>query len=293
MPHPPLLQLAALAILLLAAVLLVGSQALHGEDLEITYLANEGFLVRAGQTMVLIDALIGDGLRGYATLDRPTRERLESAQPPYDGVDLVLASHIHRDHFNAGSVARFLKANTTAQFVSTKDAARAVLEAAGASDLGERVHGYWPQEGAREQHRVRDVELTLFNLHHGRERPRTQNLGLLLRICGITVLHIGDTEADAHEMLTAGLMDLRPDVGLLPSWFLRPSRWSDTTTTVIKPLSIVAMHLPTRDAPAGYFYGEARDLDELTAILRARFPEAWIPTEQGDSRAFSCRVPPA
>lgn len=273
------------AATLLAGALIWAGNGLGAEDLEITYLANEGFLLRAGEARVLVDGLFGEGLRGYGVVAREERHKLETAQEPYTGIDLVLASHVHRDHFDAEAVARFLRANREARFISTEDALKALL--AVDRDLSSRASGHWPPEEERIDQRLAGLDISLFNLHHGRDRPTTQNLGLLVKICGSTVLHIGDTEADAADLRLAGLAGLRPDVALLPSWFLRPSRWS-AAVEVLRPRHIVAMHLPAADAPRSYFYGGTRDLGGLKAAITAGHPAAWIPVRTGDTRRYSC-----
>ncbi len=68
-------------------------------ELEITYVANEGFLLAGGGKKVLIDALFDGGIAGYPTIPDELRPSLEQARPPFDGVDLVLATHFHGDHF--------------------------------------------------------------------------------------------------------------------------------------------------------------------------------------------------
>jgi hypothetical protein len=67
------------------------------DSLVITFLANEGVMLSSGGTTVLIDALFGDGLRGYGIVTQPTRTALERGQPPFDRVNAVLATHVHND----------------------------------------------------------------------------------------------------------------------------------------------------------------------------------------------------
>ena len=71
------------------------------DRIEITYLANAGFLLAAGNHKVLIDGLFREGVDEYATLPLEARERVETAQPPFDTVDVVyynyLERHIHLD----------------------------------------------------------------------------------------------------------------------------------------------------------------------------------------------------
>jgi len=65
--------------------------------LRVTYLANEGVLLEAGDTRVVIDGLHRHYKDLYATLPDRAREALESAVPPWDGIDLIVVSHRHRD----------------------------------------------------------------------------------------------------------------------------------------------------------------------------------------------------
>lgn len=256
-------------------------------SLEIVYLANEGFLLRSGETAVLIDAVFGDGLFGYDVLPAEERRRLEAARPPYEDIDLALASHVHGDHLNVVSMARFLAASPETLFLSTEDAARKLR--AHDSRAEERVRGLLPAEGRSTQLEFGDVRLTIYNLHHGRGRPAIQNLGLLIELCGLTVLHVGDTEASAAEMRTAGLQDLAPDVALLPSWYLRPGRWLEATTEVIRPRRAVAMHLPTDEAPSTYFWGGLDSRVALADAIRKGFPQAFVPLRTGASIELACR----
>ncbi len=105
----------ALALTLISAPVAEADQA----GTQVVHLGNEGFLIAGGGKKVLIDALHGDGLNGYVALPAADRERLEAAGAPYDGVDLVLATHRHDDHFSPSSLGRYLEAQPRAVFVST------------------------------------------------------------------------------------------------------------------------------------------------------------------------------
>src|SRR5262245_25828774 len=80
-------------------------------SLEVTYLANEGFMIAGGGRKLLIDALFREGVEGYATITPATRELLEQARSPFDGVDAVFAAHFHDDHFDAEAVLAHLTHN--------------------------------------------------------------------------------------------------------------------------------------------------------------------------------------
>ena len=50
------------------------------DEVEITFLANEGFLIRSGRFKVLIDAFIGDPYSGYGALEPDMLEKLVNAR---------------------------------------------------------------------------------------------------------------------------------------------------------------------------------------------------------------------
>ena len=71
-------------VLVLVVVALCGFGCTTGDGaLELTFLGNEGFLLRAGGKSVLIDAITGDSLTGYVPLPAEPRAKLEAAQPPF------------------------------------------------------------------------------------------------------------------------------------------------------------------------------------------------------------------
>ena len=88
---------------------------------ELRYVANAGMLVTVGGRRFLIDAPIRDGIAPYATSPAPERDRLEIARPPYDGVDAILITHWHEDHFSPEAAAAHLAHNPRAVFVSSPE----------------------------------------------------------------------------------------------------------------------------------------------------------------------------
>lgn len=249
---------------------------------EIVHLGNEGFLLVAGEQKVLIDALFGDGLDNYPAVPLELRQPLEAAQGRFAGVDLVLASHVHPDHFDPTAVARHLKANPGARFVSTEQAAEKLLAVGVAA---EKVSGFWPPDGERRTIEYAGVEVTALRLHHG--GSPAQNLGLVITIGGTKVLHMGDTEITAGELAPVGLEALGIDVVLVPYWYLDSRRLAPALAELGEP-HLVAMHFPTADAPANYF-GDRVDLAGQVEACREAFPDAWMALEPGESRRFYAR----
>jgi L-ascorbate metabolism protein UlaG (beta-lactamase superfamily) len=80
-----------------------------------------------------------------------------------------------------------------------------------------RVEALYPKEGARIHRRMGEIDLQVLNLHHGRGRnPPVENLGFLLQLGGLKLLHIGDTEANRADFHIYSLADESIDVAFLP-----------------------------------------------------------------------------
>lgn len=271
--------------LVLASVLVFVPSAAPatGQELEITYLANEGVHLRAGSSAVLVDALFGEGLAGYARVEAAERERLERAAPPYGEVTLVLATHSHRDHFDPAAVARFLVANPRAHFLSTPQAVdelRAALRSAGDDGTVERrARASLPAAGVVERHELGGVPVGVLPLHHGTGNE-TQNVGFLIELAGRRVLHVGDTAATAADFAPFGLAEQPVDVALLPVWFFTYASFATGVREQIRPLRSVAFHVAVPEAPAAY-HGPASSHEELLRRLAELVPAVTVLTRPG------------
>lgn len=275
----------ASSLCLLALVVLAGpvlaataSASTDSGGVEIVYLANEGFLIRSGGRAVLIDALFGDGIRGYPFVPAEIRRDMELGEPPFDGVQLVLATHQHGDHFDPAAVARFLDGHPEAHFVSTEGAVAELLRLLpeGGSARA-RVRAATPEAGRPVRLEHDGLVVEAFDLHHGEGmNPPIANLGFIIEIGGVKLLHVGDTEVTAGEFRESGAAERSVDVALLSYWTL------DRLGPVIGAPRTVLMHLPAVDAPRDYFAPQS-DLEDLIRSLREQDRDAFLPTRPMDS----------
>lgn len=233
------------------------------QDLQITYLGNEGVLVEGGGRKVLIDALFRDSLDPYLRYPAEVQERLETGREPYHGVRLALATHFHLDHWDAGAISRFLRSNPQAIFASTAEGTAMIPRA-----LESRVKNLWPPEGGSAKLDHAGVQVTAFPLAHG----QTQNLGYRLVLGGRTLAHLGDadpSEENFRKLRSAGTVD----VALVPYWWLRDPGAAAFLRDVWKPKNVIALHFGTTDA------AEA-------GKIRAQEPAVWAATRQFETRKY-------
>jgi L-ascorbate metabolism protein UlaG (beta-lactamase superfamily) len=234
-------------------------------QVQVTYLANEGVLLTAGSTKVLIDALFRDSLGDYPRHSAETQAQLESGKAPFDGVGLALATHYHLDHWDAGAISRFLSANQTARFASTPPAGVMLPSA-----VRSRVDALWTEDGAPVAPRdIAGARVGAVPLVHG----TTPNLAFRIEMGGRTVMHLGDADASAvnHERLAA---KPAPDVLMVPFWWLMDEKTVEFLGKRWKPRQIVAIHFGARDTTLS------------AEKVRASLPGVWACTRPGESKSY-------
>jgi L-ascorbate metabolism protein UlaG (beta-lactamase superfamily) len=251
-------------------------------QVEITYLANEGFLLTSANHKVLIDGLFREGVDGYAKLSPQLRETIETAQSPFDTVDVVLASHLHDDHFHALAVCRFLESNPLAEFVSTLQAlAKLRSDCDNPAALAGRVRPGLQSDGSPAPFVLDDLRAEAVLLHHGAGSP-VQNIGFVIEIGGLTVLHMGDSQANADDLRAAGFGERSIDLAFVPFWYLIDKRWTPAID-FLQPAGIVAMHLPVPGSPDLQAFN---GYDGLVEIIVESFPRSVVFAEPFETRTF-------
>ena len=252
------------------------------DQIEITYLANEGFLLASANHKVLIDGLFREGVEGYAKLPAASRETVETAQPPFDTVDVVLATHHHADHFHALAVCRFLDSNPLAEFISTRQALDQMRSACdNPAALAGRVQAGLLSDGSSATVVLDELRIESVFLHHGAASP-VENIGFLIEIGGLTVLHMGDSQATAEDFRAAGLGERSIDLAFVPYWYLIDKRWTPAIE-LLQPDGIVVMHIPPRGSPALESF---QGWDALVRTIINRFQQAVVFAEPFETRTY-------
>jgi L-ascorbate metabolism protein UlaG (beta-lactamase superfamily) len=146
-------------------------KALSG-GLTVTYIAHAGFLLMDGNKKVLVDALTLPPTRWkYDAPSAELREKMEKGQPPFDGVDLLLVSHAHGDHYGPPPVVNFLLNNPKAVLLTTpevRDLAQKWIP--DFKKVAERVivpELEWKQSATRE---INGIRVEVARLKHGNDR---------------------------------------------------------------------------------------------------------------------------
>jgi L-ascorbate metabolism protein UlaG (beta-lactamase superfamily) len=262
--HRRLAPSSALALVALAAIA-CGSPPLPKAD-SITYVANSGFLIWAGEKKVLVDALF-DKFRGHP--GAPTL--VHDGKAPFDDIDLVLATHSDWDHFSASAVSRCLKSNPRAAFVAPADAARQVTGFDG------RVYPLEVAEGERRHLAVNGIGIDAMLLPH--YRSGTVNLGYLITIGNQKFFHSGDMspEETAAYMKPFNLPAEHIDVAFVPHSFLSTPAPLPLVTESIQPRVVFASHVQRRRLL------DLVDTSPNAGQIKRNFPSAVLPRTELES----------
>ena len=210
---------------------------------------------------MLVDALLRDSLGSYARHAPDVQQKLEAAQPPFDKVELALATHYHLDHWDPGAISRFLTSNPKALFASTPEATAMMPYT-----VRERVKSFTP-DGAMSLG-AGGARVEAIPLEHG----QTPHLAYRIRCGGRVLVHLGDatpSEANFTRLAATG----PADIAMVPYWWLTSVGGRAFLNEEWKPKHVVAFHIGASDEGA-------------VPTVRHNAPAAWICTRQGESREF-------
>ncbi len=239
----------------------------------ITYIANEGVLIELDGRKVVIDGMFHH-LPGYQRPSDSTRADMENARGAFAGVDLVLATHFHGDHFDAQTAGAHLAANSKATFVAVRQVTEAMARGfAGHARIAPRVLEVTPDFGQRRNLRVAGLPLSVIRLRHG----NTMNAAFLLDVGGVKILHLGDSDGEVANFDPFDLQKEGIAIALVPYWYALDEESRRVLRQHIAAKQIIFFHIP-EDHPD--HQGLQQHMKEmggragLAAAIRKEFPEA-------------------
>ncbi len=221
-------------------------------ELELVYLANEGFLARAGEHALVIDAFVTEPYGPYAAVPAELFADLLAGKPPFEDIDLALTSHAHRDHFQVAPAVEFLRARGTTAFLSSPQVADELLAALGEHPAAARVAALLPENRQSLAAPEAPLGVELLRLPHtgGARTAEVQNLGHLIECGGARLLHVGDADVQTEELAAYALAARRIDVALVPYWWLGGAAGIARAKELTGARHLVAVHVPPAEVAA-------------------------------------------
>jgi formylglycine-generating enzyme required for sulfatase activity/L-ascorbate metabolism protein UlaG (beta-lactamase superfamily) len=249
------------------------------DGVRVTFVNNAGFLITAWDKRILIDAL-------YEGYPEGILKPVVYAQPPFDGVDLILATHDHLDHFSPELVLRYMKNNPETVFVSTLRAVRKLRALDGG--IQDRVIPIVLKAGEREQIVVKGIDLEAIYLSHG--YGSVPNLGFIISVEGIKLFHTGDIDPDivtVPYLQSYGLPEKQIDIAFVAAFFLLDKEYHPLALEGIQARYLIPMHYDYQTPPTGI------EADFPNAIVFQDTMESWVlPSATGTSQPAPTEAPP-
>jgi len=216
------------------------SLALGAQDkVHVSYIGNMGILLQHKEDAILIDGLHEFYGKDYLYPSSKLVQSITSTIHP----NLLLFTHLHGDHFSKDMAAAYLGKNKTARLIA-------------AEDVTSQIHGFDPQintvatNAYTKQHFTYEgCAVSVFRMNHKNPRHKTvQNLGFIVRLGNIKVLHVGDTgwfeEIKMFQKLS--LREAHIDVAILPYWMLLHKNAEELIRMHINPSKLVVTHISPR-----------------------------------------------
>ena len=104
----------------MSLILFIFALNVQSQSLKITYIGNEGVLLESNNQKVMIDALFDNYYKDYLNPDPNTLKNMMSGRVPFDNINVLLSTHIHRDHFEVSLTGQFLTAHPEPQYFSSE-----------------------------------------------------------------------------------------------------------------------------------------------------------------------------
>ncbi|REJ75307.1 MAG: MBL fold metallo-hydrolase [Acidobacteria bacterium] len=218
-------------------------------DVNVTYLGNEGVLIAVKEKKVLIDGLHRKYLEEYAYPPDDLREKIEQAKGEFSGIDLVLVSHIHGDHFHPESVGKLLMNERHVMLVSSPQVVESMES--GFADF-EKIKGKVNAvdfEIGKESDLPMGIFVRYLGLSHGSGRHASiQNLGHVVQVGSINFLHLGDADTSEENFEPFDLEKANIDVAFIPFWYLLDAKGREMVDRQFNPKRIIAVHVDVNEA---------------------------------------------
>lgn len=211
-------------------------------DLQISYIANEGFLISLDNKKILIDALFKS--KSYTCPSDSLVVKFLNNSPPVDNINYYLVTHAHQDHFDAKMAMDFLTKNTKTKFISTSESCNKLNDAGFDSP---QLTCYNLEYGEIKEIKNEQISITAFRLKHGGD-PEINNLAFIIQINGYSIMHVGDAFILQNEEYLNKINWDNYKIDVLFVGYMDVNQFVlEILSKTIKPKNLIMMHIHEDD----------------------------------------------
>jgi len=220
---------------------------------EARYIANEAILVSHGETKVMFDPLPLSGFGVYPEPSETDIAQMMKGEGPYAGVDMVLISHAHRDHFSASKMLAYMIEQPDVHLVAPKQALEMMQADANWDEallarmtILDMEAGDTPEEIS-----IGDIKATAVRIPHAGwpapARAAVQNMVYRVTLGeGATIIHMGDADPRRQHFIPhkAHWQSKHTDTAFPPYWFLTSMQGRNILSDDMNVAKSIGIHVP-------------------------------------------------
>jgi L-ascorbate metabolism protein UlaG (beta-lactamase superfamily) len=230
-------------LLVLASV--ICSPCFGQKQIDVTYIANEGFLIESSGKQIVIDALFSEGWGNYLVPSRSVVSDIVNLQGSFSNSHLMLITHDHGDHFNALMVVPYLIKGSDNILIAPPKVTNAISKHPDYDTFENQIVQLDKINQEQNDTTIQGIRVRSFFIQHD-SRPQIENVGYLIDIDGLTIFHCGDSNgSDSVEFEKLQLQDEDIDLAFLNVYgFWNTKEEREFTEKYINPKKIALMHIP-------------------------------------------------
>jgi L-ascorbate metabolism protein UlaG (beta-lactamase superfamily) len=239
--------------LLLCFTISLSASFLHGQsNVDITFIANDGFLLNDENHKILIDAIFSEGSGMFTTPPSAVLLQERNGTAPFDSIDFVLNTHYHADHINAEYVAEHLVNDTGSVWVGPPQSYDLLATEESFGTVEDRIISLLPGIAVKTDTIINDFPVRIVRLIHYNNSDYTlQNLGYIFTLGDIKIFHPGDGYFnDTVEVENLDLADDSIDI-LFLSYRVLDNNFENLGRKIIEylnPKALLVMHIKINEA---------------------------------------------
>lgn len=223
-------------------------------DLQVTYIANEGFMLKTKHHKILIDALFSDGYGYFATPTKEALNQIMNAEAPFDSVNLCFLTHYHKDHSDSKLMNDYLSKFHSVKLVTSKPTLVFIDgEQFRFVKLKKQFCEITPETNKSIERIINNVAVKVLGIKHMSYvedsvdiEQYMKNVGFYINMDGVRIFHSGDMKIEQLKDYIAKNGQWKDTVDVAFVYYELLNKVDlDYLKKILNPKYIVVMHLPT------------------------------------------------
>jgi L-ascorbate metabolism protein UlaG (beta-lactamase superfamily) len=221
-------------------------------SLDITFVANDGFLITDGTNKILIDAIFSQGSGMFTTPPADVLVQERNGTEPFNSIDFLLNTHHHADHINPAYMAEHLVNDNGSLWIGPTQVYDSLTNQESFGTIEDRLIPLLPGTAVKIDTLINDFRFHIVRLiHYNNSDNILQNLGFIFTLGDINIFHPGDGFLnDTAEIENLNLATDSIDI-LFLSYRVLDNNFEYLGRKIIQylnPKAMILMHIPINQA---------------------------------------------